>query len=134
MTKTIITLFISLLFANISNAQSWGDKSVKENRVFYSVEQAPKFPGGMTNFYKFVSDSLKMPTEKFSTFSNKFEIVKIFINEQGKVFFAEIEKSINENYDMAVLEFVKKMPNWSPGLQNGHAVTTAMSIPLVFVD
>jgi hypothetical protein len=134
MIKIIITIFIALLFANISNAQSWGDKSVKENIVFYSVEQAPKFPGGMANFYKFVSDSLKMPTEKFSKFFNKFVSVRIFINEQGKIVFAEIEKSLNENYDMAALQFIKKMPNWSPGLQNGHAVTTAILIPLVFVD
>jgi hypothetical protein len=37
--------------------QSWGDSTIKNGPVFYSVEEAPKFPGvwkDITNFFQIV--------------------------------------------------------------------------------
>src|SRR5688572_19041870 len=112
----IIILVISVFKAN---CQSWGDSSIKREKVFYSVEKAPKFPGGIEGFYKFLADNLKKPANPFATFSNKIVYARIYFDKTGKIVFAEIEKGVNKNYDDVVLELLKKMPDWSPALQNG---------------
>jgi hypothetical protein len=51
-----------------------------------------------------------------------------------EVVFAEIEKGLNENYNNAALEMAKAMPQWTPALQNKHAVPVSLSLPLQFID
>jgi hypothetical protein len=48
--------------------------------------------------------------------------------------FAEIDYGVNKNYNDVVLELIKKMPAWLPGIQNGHVVPTTIIIPILFVD
>lgn len=131
-TSLLISFFV--LSVVKGNCQSWGDSTVKHHPLFYSVEKAPKFPGGLHAFYQFIADSLQMPDKEFAVFSNKLVIARIVIGTTGKIVFADIEKAVNENYNNAALEMIKKMPDWSPGIQNGHAVPTSVSIPILFVN
>jgi periplasmic protein TonB len=129
-----VFLFSTLFFVGkLACGQSWGDSTFKKS-LFYSVEKAPKFPGGMSGYYNFLATTLKMPENKFSTFSHKLVIVRIIIDTTGKVVFAEIEKGLNNNYNNAALEMTKAMPNWTPALQNEHAVPVSLSLPLQFID
>ena len=91
--KKIHLLVLIVAFVSVNaKFQTWGDSSVKHRPLFYSVEKAPKYPGGMHAFYQFIADNLQMPENKFSVGSNKLVNVRIVINENGKVVFAEIEK------------------------------------------
>ncbi|MBK7884943.1 MAG: hypothetical protein IPJ81_15040 [Chitinophagaceae bacterium] len=133
--KYIITITLLILnFSIKAKSQTWGDSSFKRQPMFYAVEEPPKFPGGISGYYKFIADNLKMPNNKFSTLSNKLATVYIFIDTIGKIRFAEIEKGINDNYNTEIMEMIKQMPNWSPGLQNGRPVPIAISLPILFVD
>ena len=132
--KHILLFVIIFLFCHHVHSQSWGDSTMKNGPVFYSVEVAPKFPGGMSGYYRFLAENLKMPENKFLRFSNKSGIVKVIIDKTGKVAFAEIEKGINESYNLAVLEMIKAMPDWSPALQNNRPVPVSISLPILFVD
>ena len=133
--KTPFLLVTLLVLSSIKGkCQMWGDSTVIHHPLFYSVEIAPKFPGGLHAFYQFIADSLKMPSNDFAVYSNKIVIARIVINSNGKVVFADIEKGLNENYNNSALEMLKKMPDWSPGLQNGRAVPTSVSIPILFVN
>ena len=134
MKQVLFPLGLIFLIHFNGDCQSWGDSTVKSGPIFYSVEEAPKFPGGMRGYYKFLSDSLRMPANPFSEFSNKIVTARIYINKTGKIVFAEIEQGINKNYNITVLELIKKMPEWLPGIQNGHVVPTTIAIPIFFVD
>lgn len=132
----IIVLILFLLSGIIGDAscQMWGDSSVKHRPLFYSVETAPKFKGGLEGYYRFIAENLKAPDNKFAAFSNKIVTARIVIDTAGNIVFAEIEKGINKDYDNAVLEMLKIMPGWSPALQNGQPVPTSIRIPVLFVD
>jgi len=116
------------------SCQSWGDSTIKTKPIFHSVEKAPKYPGGMQAYYKFLYENLKFPDNRFSTFSNKLVNVRIYIDKTGKIVFAEIEKGVNKSYDEVALELIRKMPDWSPGIQNGYPVPTTILIPILFID
>lgn len=131
--KSVLTFFLCCI-SFLAMSQTWGDISKKEGIIFSSVETAPKFPGGMPAFYKFIAESLKFPDDKFSLFSNKSVIIKIVIDETGSPVFAEIEKGLNPEYNKAALAIVPKMPRWSAPLQNGRPVKVWVTIPLMFID
>jgi len=130
-------VFLFLLFTSLcltTYCQMWGDSSLKRKPLFYSVEKAPKFPGGLSGYYKFLSENLKMPENSFSQNSHKQVIVRIIIDTNGKVVFGEIEKGLNENYNQAALDMTKLMPTWTPATQNNYPVPVSLSLPILFVD
>jgi TonB-like protein len=130
-------VLLFLLFTSFCPAvycQMWGDSSLKYKPLFYAVEKAPKFPGGLSGYYKFLSENLKMPENTFSQNSHKLVIVRIIIDTNGKVVFGEIEKGLNENYNHAALDIIKLMPMWMPAIQNNHPVPVSLSLPVLFVD
>ena len=132
--KYILVLSFIICFSQAAFSQTWGDSSLKNGRLFYSVEVAPKFPGGLSGYYLFLAKALKMPDNKYAKFSNKSVTVRIIIDTTGKVVFAEIEKGLNNAYNNAALEMIKQMPDWTPALQNNHPVPVTLSLPLRFVD
>jgi periplasmic protein TonB len=137
MTRYQYTLLLVVLFQFLTHhatAQSWGDSSLKKKPLFYSVETAPKFPGGLHGYYQFIADSLQMPANRFSKFSQRVVMIKVIIDKQGTVVFAEISKGVNEAYNMAALDLMRKMPAWEPGRQNGYPVPVSLEIPVLFVD
>ena len=44
----------------------------------------------------------------------------------------EIKKSVDPALDKEALRVVKSMPRWKPGKQQGKAVRTRFSVPVVF--
>ena len=125
-----LMLFISQIK---TQAQSWGDSSLKNGRVFFAVEEEPKFPGGMREYYKFIGDHLKIPNKQLQHFK-KTILVEIIIDKTGKIAYAEIKQGSEMEYNMAVLDMLKEMPQWSPALQNKHPVPVYMTLPILFID
>ena len=134
MIKTSFLIISACLFSLFTDAQTWGDSSQKDQRIFSSVEVAPKYPGGMQAFYTFIADNLRFPENKFSKFSNKTVTLNVLISDKGVPVYAETEKGSSVEYNNAALAIVPKMPQWTPALQNGHAVPLWIRIPLIFVD
>ena len=66
--KHIFIIAIAILFSKTSLGQTWGDSSLKKGPLFYSVEVAPKFPGGLNGYYHFLAENLKMPENRFAKF------------------------------------------------------------------
>ena len=61
MYKVVLLFTLFFVFVITSNCQSWGDSTLKNQRLFYSVEVNPSFPGGMSGFYEFLPKNLKKP-------------------------------------------------------------------------
>ena len=132
--KRGLAILVIICFIQIKvQAQSWGDSSLKNGRVFFSVEEEPRFPGGMKEYYKFIGEHLRTPSKHLQHFK-KTVLVRVIIDKTGKVAYAEIEKGNETEYNMAVLDMLKEMPQWSPALQNKHPVPVYMTLPILFID
>lgn len=135
MFKNKVLLIFFCLFTYITNGQTFGDSTIKNDiEIFYTVENPPEFPGGIKGLYNFIADNLNKPTDVSSNILRKYIILKIIINKEGKVVFAEVEKGINYNYNKKAIDLIKKMPVWLPAKQNGKPVYFYQFIPIVFVD
>lgn len=59
-------------------------------------------------------------------------IVTFVVDKTGRVKDAEVVESVNAILDGAALDFIKSMPRWTPGVQEGKNVDVTMELPVNF--
>jgi len=100
--------------------------------LFRVIEELPEFPGGATEFMKWLTRNLRYPT---SAEEKKIEgkvIVSFIVNKNGSISDIKIIKSLDPDCDSEVLRVMKKMPKWKPGTEKGRPVRSEYVIPIIF--
>ncbi len=59
-------------------------------------------------------------------------IVKFVVEKDGSIGAADIVKGVDKDLDREAIRVVKKMPKWQPGKNNGVAVRSYFTLPVVF--
>ena len=99
---------------------------------FQVVEQLPEFPGGMTEFVKWLTKNLKYPTTAQRLKRQGTVLVSFIINKDGSTSDYKVVKSAHADFDLEALRVLKKMPKWKPGEDKGKPCRTYFCIPIVF--
>ncbi len=101
-----------------------------DEEVFFVVEELPKYPGGIYDLAKYVSENqYKLAQQK--KIKGK-ATVGFTISETGKATDFKIIEGNDKEAGLAALEIVKKMPDWTPGKQRGKAVPVKYILPVEF--
>lgn len=91
------------------------------------LEEKPSFPGGMTEFYKFIGKNFKTPDipnldgKVYATF---------VINHDGSIVDVKILRDIGYGTGEEAIRVLQESPKWSPGKQNGKTVRVLYSLPI----
>ena len=99
-------------------------------KIFGMAEQQPSFQGGQQALMKFIEDNLQYPDGGVEEETRV--VVSFTIEKDGTVANAKVIKNASEELGREALRLVGKMPKWMPGKQNGNAVTTKYTMPIVF--
>jgi protein TonB len=99
---------------------------------FEALERQPEFPGGMQAWINFLSRYLQVPGD-LEPGEKKTAMVRFQVAGDGTVTNFEIIQSAGEQFDREVIRVLKKMPRWSPAIQNGHNVSVSFTQPVTFV-
>lgn len=96
-------------------------------------EQQPEFAGGLSALTKYIQENVKYPKE----FVNKDIEVKVYVKfvvaKSGKVKDVAISRgSEHEVFNKEAIRLVSNMPKWVPGMKDGKAVSTEMTLPFSF--
>jgi len=111
-------------------------ESAQDNTIysFVSMENPPKFPGGMAKFYKFLGDNIKYPeAAKKSNIDGKV-FVSFVVEQNGALNDIKIDRKLGYGTDEEAVRVLKLSPNWIPGTQNGKAVRVKYNLPIRFMD
>ena len=100
--------------------------------VFSVVEQMPEFPGGQTVLMKYLADNLRYPIRAQENGIQGIVHVQFAVDEEGRIPFAKVMKSVDKDLDAEALRVVKSMPKWIPGMQRGKKVKVMMNLPVAF--
>lgn len=103
-----------------------------KEEVFLIVEQSAEFAGGMAGFYKYVAEHIRYPNEAKNNDVTGRVIVEFIIGSDGSVRDARVVKGIGYGCDEEALRVIKGMPKWSPGKQQGRAVSQKLTVPIKF--
>ena len=124
--KYTIPLFIHPYYLRLLER---GEKPLTTPIAYEVVEKMPEYPGGVEQYMKACQDFAGKYIKKHFPDNNPYYgaphfhcmcIVKFIVHEDGHVTDAVIVRSADEHNDRAAILFVKSMPRWIPGEQNGR--------------
>ncbi len=96
------------------------------------VEELPMYPGGMVEFMKWLTKTLKYPDEALKKHIEGKVMLSFIVNKDGTLSDIKIVKSVNPLLDKEALRVAHMMPKWQPGKQKGKACRSMIAIPIVF--
>jgi hypothetical protein len=119
----------------VGSANATASQNNKQDKVmdFVSVDTPPKFPGGMTAFYKFLGKEVKYPEEAKK---NKVEgkvFLSFIVETDGSL--SEITKvgtGIGYGTEEEAIRVLKLSPKWEPGKLDGKLVRVKYHMPMSF--
>lgn len=141
MKKFSLTLLLFIAYITIAFAQqeikkhqdSFNIDSLKKERFdFVSIETQPEFPGGLSKFYKYLSNNTKYPKAARKDKIGGKVILSFVIEKDGHITEVEVLKGIRDDLDAEAVNVILRSPNWSPGIQSGKAVRVKYNIDVNF--
>lgn len=97
-----------------------------------SIQVKPRFPGGEDAMYEFLRNNLKYPQIAQEIGIQGIVYVQFVIEKNGSVSHIEVLRSKDRSLDEEAKRIVALMPDWLPGIQNGHKVRVRMTLPVHF--
>lgn len=99
---------------------------------FRLVEDLPQYPGGATEFMKWLTKNLQYPKVAQTWKTQGKVIAHFYVEKDGSITGLKIAQSLSKECDQEALRVLGMMPKWKPGVQNGRPCRTKVSIPIVF--
>jgi hypothetical protein len=97
-------------------------------RTVDNVEAAPRYGGGLTSFYKYISANFRVPEEE--GFKGKI-MVSFVVEVDGSLTNIKVLKDLGYGTSEEAIRVLKASPKWIPGKQNGKPVRVEYSLPII---
>ena len=106
-------------------------KEVKEE-IFRSVEQMPQFPGGEAALMKYLQSHINYPPMAAENNVQGRVVVQFVVDKTGRVGEVKVVRSVDKDLDREAVRVCKSLPKFTPGRQNGQAVSVWYTLPVTF--
>ncbi|UOQ98061.1 energy transducer TonB [Hymenobacter sp. 5317J-9] len=105
-----------------------------EGQVYTYVEQMPQLPGGGGNraIVLAIQGLIKYPRQALAQGIQGRVLVNFTVGKKGVVRDVRIAQGIGGGCDEAVLEAVRQLPRFKPGMQQGKPVAVSFTVPITF--
>ena len=120
------------LVADFSLIDSNKRTDIDSDKVFSSVEEMPKFPGGDEALLKYVGMHLNYPKEALRNNVQGKCILKFVVTKIGTIGKIKIVRSLSQECDEEAKRVVRTLPEFFPGRQNGRPVNVWYTLPVNF--
>ena len=101
-------------------------------QVFIAVEQMPQFPGGEAALMKYLQSHINYPPMAAEINVQGKVIVQFVVDKTGKVGEVKVVRSVDKDLDREAVRVCKSLPKFTPGRQNGQAVSVWYTLPVNF--
>ena len=106
--------------------------SSTDDTVYDAADQMPSFPGGTSELYRWLSQTVKYPVAAEAAGIQGRVIVSFIVEKDGTLSNISVIKSVDIFLDNEALRVVNSMPKWEPGRQNGQIVRVKITMPIKF--
>jgi len=120
-------LFIAIAFLSIQIVSSQDTTKVVQD--VDSIESKPEFPGGIQEFYKFISGNYKTPISK--EFIGGKVYVTFVIEKDGRLTDIKVLRDVGFDTGKEALRVLELSPKWIPAMIYGENVRCSYSLPIV---
>lgn len=105
----------------------------KVEEIFDIVESRPEPVGGLSAFYKYVSENMEYPARAKRLDIEGRVFLQFVVEKDGSLTDVKVIKSLYEDCDAEAIRVLKSAPKWIPGKQRGTAVRVNQRIPISFI-
>ena len=130
--KTILAICISFLAFSSAYSQSTAPPPPpSSDKVFTFVQQRPNFPGDVG---KWLGDNIVYPPDAIKNNIQGTVYIQFIVERDGSVSSVKVMRGVpgGNSLDNEALRVVSSMPNWTPGMQDGHTVRVSYMLPIHF--
>ena len=92
----------------------------------------PEYPGGSDSLFAFLGRTINYPATPLDDTARAWVIVTFTINKDGSVDEVEVMKGYTQECNDEVLEAVRRMPDWKPGIRQGENVNAHLKVVVNF--
>jgi periplasmic protein TonB len=121
---------------SFSNEEVIGSKVFPEyesdRTIFFSMLKPAVFPGGYTNWKKFVTYNMKYPKDAKKQRIQGSVTVEFVVSKGGKITNAKVIASANALLDNEALRLISSSPDWLPAEENGIKIDFTQRQLIVF--
>jgi protein TonB len=120
---------------NLEGLEGEGNAVVAEvvdTKVYTYVEQMPVFPGGQEALLQYIGKNIKYPAMALRNQIEGKVFVAFTVNPDGQVQDVKVTKPLGGGCDEEAVRVIKTLPRFSPGKQNGRAVSVSFTVPVTF--
>ncbi|MFL5728092.1 MAG: energy transducer TonB [Cytophagaceae bacterium] len=97
------------------------------------AEQMPEFPGGLSEYFKFVRKHIEYPQRELDEEREGTVKISFVVNVDGTITELKVAKSSgSQGFDEEALRVFRKMPAWKPAKKKNQVVPLRMTWPVVF--
>ena len=107
-------------------------KEVKAEQVFITVEQMPQFPGGDAELMRYLQSHMNYPPMAAENNVQGRVVVQFVVDKTGRVGEVKVVRSVDRDLDKEAVRVCKSLPKFTPGRQNGQAVSVWYTLPVTF--
>lgn len=105
----------------------------KTTRIFYEVEQLPRFPDdGDSGLLKWVQSNLKYPEIAKKNGVQGRVVVQFLIKKDGSIGEIKVVRSVEPTLDEEAIRIVKSLPKFIPGKFSGEPAEFWYTLPIKF--
>jgi protein TonB len=108
-----------------------------ESGKFKAVEVQAEYPGGMQNFYDYISDSLKYPLNAKANQIEGVVYVQFVINSSGEIVdsMTQVVRTENEELNDEAVRLINNSSDWIPAklTDDGSNIKQQRVMPIRFI-
>jgi periplasmic protein TonB len=104
----------------------------ESEEIFLVVEENAQPQGGISAFYRYVSENIKYPAQARRLRVEGRVFIEFVVGKDGKIFNAYAVKGIGAGCDEEAVRIIMSSPPWSPAKQRGRPVKQRMVLPITF--
>lgn len=106
------------------------EKSDKTDNIYNSVEKMPEYPGGITEFYKYVAQNYQIPREFQEQGVGAILIVNFIVETDGSLTNITVTRDLGFGTAEEAIRVLKKSKKWNPGIQEEKPVRVNYKLPI----
>lgn len=89
----------------------------------------PAFPGGADSLMRFIARNTTVPDKGELSAEGTLAKAQLIVDRKGKIsFVSTLPVSLTDPFSRALVQMIKKMPAWEPGLVNGKKTFTQYAV------
>lgn len=99
-----------------------------ETKKYKTEEEKPDYPGGITEFYRYLSRNFKYPSEALKNKISGKLFISFVVEKDGKLSNYKFKNDLGYGTKEEAIRVLNECRNWNPGLQHGIPVKVSYNI------